>query len=93
MRVVFKIPGSKSSPTAASCAGVSITACGATGTPQRTKWAFSAARSCAIATDSDAGATGRCAPKVTKAGAGTFSNSVVMAAQRCISCARPCSSK
>ena len=35
------------------------------------------------------GDTGRCAPSVYSAGAGTFSNSVVMAAQRCISCARP----
>jgi hypothetical protein len=71
--------------TAASCSRVSINAWGAQGTPQRVKCAFSRARSCAIATASAPGATGRCAAKVLSAWAGTFSNSVVMAAHSCAS--------
>ena len=94
-------PGARSSecraagrrPTAASSCASVITAYGAVGTPQALKCAFSRIRSCAIASDWADGATGRCAPSVNIAPEGTFSNSVVMAAQRCIICASACSSR
>jgi len=41
----------------------------------------------------DRHALGRRRDRPVRAGAGTFSNSVVMAALRCISCARPASSR
>ncbi len=87
------MPGSKSSDTDCNSWAVVTTACGAHGTPLSRKCAFSMARSWQMATASALGATGRWEPKVTRAAAGTFSNSVVMAELRCISCARPCSSR
>ncbi len=87
------MPGSSDAGTAPSCAALSISAKGAQGTPLSTKCCFSTPRSWHTATLSADGATGRCAPSVYSAVAGTFSNSVVMAELRCISCARPGSSR
>ncbi len=70
MRAVFKMPGSRSGDTAASCSAVSITAYGAQGTPQATKCAFSRARSCATDTALAAGDTGRCAARAAERGSG-----------------------
>ena len=61
------MPGSRSASTAASWAAVSITACGAQGTPQATMCAFSTARSWQVATASPEGATGRCAASAAAA--------------------------
>ena len=72
---------------------VSITACGAQGTPLRTNCAFSSARSWQTATAVGGRRHRAVRASVRSAAAGTFSNSVVIAAQRCISCARPCSSR
>src|SRR3989344_9400637 len=89
MRAVFRMPGNRSEETAASCSAVSITAYGAQGTPQATKWAFSRALSCATDTALAAGDTGRCAASAASAAAGTFSNSVVTASDRRGRSARP----
>ena len=87
------MPGSNASGTAASCCASAITACGAQATPLRSKWAFSAARSWHTATAAAPGATGRVAASVASDDAGTFSNSVVMAALSRASSASPAVSR
>ena len=89
MRAVFRMPGSSDAGAASSCAAFSISANGAQGTPLAMNCCFSTPRSWHRATLSADGATGRCAPSVYSAEAGTFSNSVVIAELRCINCARP----
>ena len=86
------MPGSNAASMPASCDAESISACGAQGTPQRTKCAFSVARSWHTATAAAPGATGREAASVASALAGTFSNSVVMAALHRASSASPAAS-
>ena len=60
---------------------------------QATKCAFSATRSCATATHAALGDTGHLAAKLESAAAGTFSNSVVMAALILANSLKPASSK
>ena len=66
---------------------------GALGTPLAAKWVFSATRSWQTATARPEGATGREAASVPSAPAGTFSNSVVMAALSRASSAKPAASR
>ncbi len=74
------MPGSRAGSTTAASAAPASTAYGATGSPQPDRNAFSAMRSCAIATLAAAGETRAVRARNSSAAAGTFSNSVVAAA-------------
>ena len=87
------MPGRSASATWSRSAGEASTAYGAQATPARANAAFSAARSWQIATASAPGATGRLRARVASASAGTFSNSVVSAAEISASRARPAASR
>ncbi len=80
MRLVFRIAGKSSSPTASKSACSSITACGTTAMPHDAMKRFSAMRSCATATLSADGVVKQCSARNARLCAGTFSNSVVTAA-------------
>ena len=76
------MPGSSAGAAAEpASAADSTTRCGAQGTPACTKQRFSSARCWQTATASAGGATGSAAANSRSAPAGTFSNSVVTAAQ------------
>ena len=76
------MPGRSASATRSTSRAVEIDACGAQATPLRANAAFSALRSWHTDTAAADGATGRRCASVASAAAGTFSNSVVIAAQR-----------
>ena len=73
------MPGNRLSGAARRSASLRMAACGATGMPWLAMKAFSAMRSCTMATASAAGLTRQRVASARRLSAGTFSNSVVTA--------------